>query len=136
MEKRKNKRLDQCNNKRLYIDLQEYDQPKRFAIMNLDLLPMIWKNYNLNGMEGRVFIELCMQYDNAHESNRDPLNWSYNDIANRVNCSTEMARKAIRQLIKLKLIVVIGERKGRAKTQYLPNINLIQEQLLNYLNLS
>ena len=127
--------FERYNNKRLYLDLREYNHPPRFAIMNSDLLPMIWKNYNLHGMQARVFIELCMQYDNAHESNRNPIHWSYNDIADRVNCSAETARTVIKQLIKLKLIVCVGNRKGRSKKQYLPNIDLIQKQLLSYLNL-
>lgn len=109
---------------------------KRYVTWNLDILPMIWEFYTLSQMEERIFAFICMQYDNRHESNFEPLKLSYADIADTVKCSVEGARKAIKMLLDSELITVEGVRKGRAKTQYLPNIPLIHEELKKYLKLS
>lgn len=97
---------------------------------------MIWEYYNLSQLEERLFTYICMQYDNAHESNREPLKLSYNDIADVIKCSYEGVRKAVKMLLKSNLIIVEGKRKGKAKTQYLPNVELIHEELKEYLKLS
>lgn len=123
-------------NKRLYIDISEWGGEKRFVTWNLDILPMIWQYYNLSKLEERLFTFICMQYDNAHESNREPLKLSYDDIADIINCSYEGARKAVNILLESNLITVEGKRKGKAKTQYLPNVELIHKELKEYLKLS
>lgn len=128
--------MNDKRNKRLYVDVSEWGGQRRFVTWQLDILPMIWEYYDLSKFEERIFTHICMQYDNAHESNREPIKLSYTDIANIVKCSVEGARKAIAQLIDCNLITIEGERKGRAKTQYLPNVELIHKELKEYLNLS
>ena len=128
--------MKEYKNKRLYIDISEWGGNKRFVTWNLDILPMIWEYYNLSQLEERLFTYICMQYDNAHESNREPLKLSYNDIADVIKCSYEGVRKAVKMLLKSNLIIVEGKRKGKAKTQYLPNVELIHEELKEYLKLS
>lgn len=128
--------MNDKGNKRLYVDVSEWGGVKRFVTWQLDILPMIWKYYTLSQLEERILIYICMQYDNAHESNREPLKLSYDDIAEIIKCSYEGARKAVNMLVKSNLIIVEGKRKGKAKTQYLPNVELIHKELKEYLNLS
>lgn len=122
-------------NKRLYIDLAEYGGTTRYTILNTDLLLMLWQNYNLSNIEQSIFLYICMVYDNANESGRESIKLSYTDIAKIINCSEGGVRKAIANLITEKLLIVIGDRKGKAKTQYVPNIEKLHGELLQYCGL-
>lgn len=128
--------MKKYENKRLYVDLSEWGGEKRFVTWNIDILPMIWKYYDFSKLEERLLLYICMAYDNAHESNREPLKLSYTDIANIIKCSVWGATKAIKMLLKSQLIVTKGKRQGKAKTQYLPNVELFHKELKEYLNLS
>ena len=120
---------------KLYIDSAELGGRTRYVMWNLDLLPMIWKDFNLSNVEQSIFMHICMVYDNAHESHREPLKLSYDDIARIVNCSRNGVRKALQNLIKKdELIVQIGTRNGKAKGEYMPNIKLIHSHLENFIN--
>lgn len=128
--------MERYENKRLFVNVEEWGGRNRYVTWQLDLLPMIWKNYDLSAMEERIFLLICMKYDNAHESKREPLKLSFQDIAYTVNCSIGGVRKAIDNLKYWKLITVIGERKGRAKQQYVPNIDHLHNCLKKHLGLS
>jgi hypothetical protein len=128
--------MNAYENKRLYLDLSELCGIKRYVTWQLDLLPMIWDYYSLSNFEERIFLYICMQYDNVHESNREPLKLSYTDIADIVKCTVEGVRKAISNLIRCGLIIAERKGKGRTKTQYLPNVEFIHQELKEYLNLS
>lgn len=122
-------------NKRLYIDLAEYGGTTRYTILNTDLLLMLWQNYNLSNIEQSIFLYICMVYGNANESGREPIKLSYTDIAKIINCSDGGVRKAIANLIAEKLLLAIGERKGKAKTKYVPNVEKLHNELLRYCGL-
>lgn len=122
-------------NKRLYIDLAEYGGTTRYTTFNTDLLLMLWKNYNLSNIEQSIFLYICMVYDNANESGREPIKLSYTDIAKIINCSVGGVRKAIANLLAKKLLLAIGERKGTAKTQYVPSVEKLHSELLQYCGL-
>ncbi len=122
-------------NKRLYIDLAEYGGTTRYTILNTDLLLMLWQNYNLSNIEQSIFLYICMVYDNANESGREPIKLSYTDIAKIINCSDGGVRKAIANLIAEKLLLAIGERKGKSKTKYVPNVEKLHNELLRYCDL-
>lgn len=122
-------------NKRLYVDLAEYGGITRYTRINTDLWLMLWKNYTLSNIEQSIFLYICMVYDNASESGRDPIKLSYTDIAKTINCSEGGVRKAIASLLAEKLLLAIGERKGKAKTQYAPNIEKLHNELLQYCGL-
>lgn len=122
-------------NKRLYIDLAECGGTTRYTILNTDLLLMLWQNYNLSNIEQSIFLYICMVYDNANESGREPIKLSYTDIAKIINCSDGGVRKAIANLIAEKLLLAIGKRKGTAKTQYVPNVEKLHDELLRYCGL-
>ena len=122
-------------NKRLYIDLAEYGGTTRYTIFNTDLLLMLWQDYNLSNIEQSIFLYICMVYDNANESGREPIKLSYTDIAKIINCSDGGVRKAIANLIAEKLLLAIGERKGKATTKYVPNVEKLHNELLRYCGL-
>lgn len=128
--------MTRYENKRLFINVEEWGGRNRYVQWQLDILPMIWAKFNLSAMEERIFLYICMQYDNAYESNRQPLKLSYPEIANTVNCSKNGVIKAIDNLEYWKLITVIGGRKGRAKRQYIPNVDYIHRLLKEHLKLS
>lgn len=123
-------------NKRLYVDVSQWGAPTRYVKMNLDLLPMIWANYSLSNLELCIFLYICMQYDNAHESNREPLKLSYSDIANIVKATNEGVKKAVKNLLEYNLLRVVGVRKGRAKMQYLPDVENIHKMLKEFVTKS
>lgn len=125
--------MNRYKNKRLYVDVAEWGYSTRYVKWLLDLLPMVWEIYDLSKFEERIFTYICMQYDNAHESNREPLKLSYKDISEIVKCTYEGAKKAMHNLEDWELITVVGERKGRAKKQYIPNVDFIHDQLRKYL---
>lgn len=128
--------MERYGNKRLFINVEEWGGRNRYVMWQLDLLPAIWREYDLSAIEERIFLYISMQYDNAYESKREPLKLSYQDIAEAVMCSKEGAKQAIKNLIWFKLITTIGERKGRSKTKYIPNIDYIHGLLKKHLNLS
>ena len=121
---------------RLFINVEEWGGVNRYITWQLDILPMIWQYYDFSKLEERFIMLVCMQYDNAHESGRDPIKLSYTDIAKIINCSVEGAKKAVGMVLDSKLILIKDTRKGRAKTQYLPNVPYIHKQLKKYLKLS
>lgn len=123
-------------NKRLYIDVAQWGAPTRYVKLNMDLLLMIWANYSLSNLELCIFLYICMQYDNAHESNRQPIKMSYSDIAEIVKASNIGVKKAVKNLLEYKLLKIIGERKGRAKMQYLPDVENIHKMLKEYVTRS
>lgn len=115
--------------------MAEYGGTTRYTILNTDLMLMLWQNYNLSNIEQSIFLYICMVYDNANESGREPIKLSYTDIAKIINCSDGGVRKAITNLITEKLLLAIGERKGTAKTQYVPNVEKLHNELLQFCDL-
>lgn len=97
---------------------------------------MIWNYYDLSKIEERIFVYICMTYDNPNISQLAPIKLSYADIAKVVQCTRGGVQKAIDNLLSCNLIQVVGERKGKGKTQYLPNISEIHSLLKKYLKIS
>lgn len=128
--------MSRYENKRLYIDVEEWGGTNRYIKLQADMFPMIWEKYDLSAMEERIFLYICMQYDNAHESHLEPIKLSYADLARKVNCSKNGVINALDNLIYWELIEVKGEQKGRAKKQYVPNVDKIHKELKEFLNLA
>lgn len=128
--------MKRYENKRLFIDVGEWGGRNRYITLQSDMLPAIWEKYDLSAMEERIFLYICMLYDNPSESGLEPIKLSYQDIADAVKCSKEGARQAIKNLVDFELIKRIGERKGKGKTKYMPNIDYIHGLLKEHLNLS
>lgn len=117
------------------MDLAEYGGGTRYIRVNTDLFPMLWEKYNLSNLEMSIFLYICMIYDNPSESGGEPIRLSYTDIAEKVKSSVGGVRKAIDCLITRSLLLTIGERKGKAKTQYVPNVDKIHNELLLFCGL-
>ena len=121
-------------NKRLYVDVSQWNAPTRYVTWNIDLTDMLIKQ-NLSSIEMNLFLSIAMRYDNAHESGRMPQSYSYEDLAKLAWCSKNGAIKAIKNLIDSELIICIGgkERAGRKKLQYIPNVENIHKKLKEHI---
>lgn len=59
---------------------------------------------------------------------------SYGDIAEKACCSLVQARKSIKRLLELKLILCVNESKGRKSSCYVPNNKVIRMVKGDYLD--
>lgn len=127
----KNKR--QSNYPRCYVDSAELGGKANYATYNFDMLEMLWNLYNLAKCEERIFLYIVAKYDNTGVSKGKPLELSYVDIANAVNCSIDGAKAATRYLVRnCHLLLKVGKRNGRGKSKYMPNVWLIKATLSHY----
>ena len=124
--------MPQYENKRLYVDIAEWDKETHYVKVNPELYDAVWDKVNLSLCEFRIFQYICMRYDGKPIGCLEPLKLSHGDIAEFAKCSFEGARKAVENLIKYELITV-KRGKGRAKNEYQPNIEVLHALLKEYL---
>ena len=125
--------MTQYENKRLYVDIAEWDKETHYVKVNPELYDAVWDKVNLSLCEFRIFQYICMRYDGKPIGCLEPLKLSYDDIAKILKISIGGAKKAVKTLVEQELIKVeIG--KGRAKNEYMPNIERLHTMLKEYLN--
>lgn len=100
-----------------------------YAKINNDLIPAIYQIYEPTGLEIALFMDIVTACDSA----RQPCAYSYKDLADKYLKTSRGIKKALKQLIKQNLIKVVGERQGRAKTLYIPNVEHTTRLMLEYL---
>lgn len=121
---------------RLYKDLADWGGRTRYTTINTDLIPMIGAYHRgLSRLGVLLFMHICVCYDNAAESNLQPLPMSYGELAVKYRVDLSSVRQALRQLADERLIIVsnAGERAGRSKYAYAPDVERIQSELKKYL---
>ena len=120
---------------RLYADIAQWGCNTRYVIRNIDMTPMLYNlDFKLSDLDKGIFNYICDCYDNRNESGYKPLAYSYDDLAWLFNCHKNSIKESLKVLIKYNMIKTVGDRKGRSKTKYLPNINVIHQYLKNYLD--
>ncbi len=122
--------------KRVYIDNRAFNGKTNFVTRNVDMLPAILHKHPLSGVQLAIFECICDKYDNINISNKKPISITYNEFAQYANCCNESAKKAIKTLIKHELILRVGDRCGRAKTKYVPNVDYIHALLKEHIEKS
>lgn len=121
---------------RLYKDLADWGGRTRYTTINTDLIPMIGAYHRgLSRLSVLLLLHICVCYDNAAESNLQPLPMSYGELAEKYRVDFSSVRQALRQLADERLIIVsnAGERAGRSKYAYAPDVERIQSELKKYL---
>ncbi len=111
----------------LYQDLVHLNS--YYAKINNDMIPAMYRHFDPTGLEIALFMDIATSY----EGTRQPCAYSYTDLANKYFKTSCGIKKAIQQLIKHDLIKVVGERQGRAKTLYIPNIDTVAKWLMDYI---
>lgn len=123
-----NKRRER-EHKQLYMDTSHLEE-RPYVKLNLSLLPAIRKYYDISAMEIMIFTDICMNYDNNRQNS---CKYSIQELADKYLCSKTGIFKALQKLIEKGLIEKLNEPKGRAKTEYIPNVKLIQKLIVEYL---
>lgn len=121
---------------RLYKDLADWGGRTRYTTINTDLVPMLAKRHGgLPRLCLHLFWYICAYYDNAAESNLQPLPMSYGELAEKLDADPSSVRRALRKLVDERLIIIsnAGERAGRSKYAYTPDVERIQSELKKYL---
>lgn len=120
---------------RLYKDLSPLE--RRFAIINNDLLPAVCYCYDLSALEMLIFMYISTEYESRKlkQNKRSPVKISYADLVKKLKRSKNGIVTAIKHLTNEELITPTNERKGRAKTEYVPNVEKIHQLIDKYINL-
>jgi hypothetical protein len=120
---------DDCQpNERVYQDLT--DLGSRYVRYNVDLLPAIARNYNLVALDLLLLFDIIGYYDSNGQT---PCKYSYDDLADKYRYSRPGIQKSLNILISNKLIIKLGTNRGRAKSEYIPNVLLIHNTLIEYI---
>ena len=102
-----------------------------YVKFNPEIVPMLYNlDFKLSDLDKGIFLHICVTYDYRLE----PLAYSYDDLARLFNCHKNSVKESLKVLIKHNMIKTVGDRKGRSKRQYLPNIDLIHKLLKEYLD--
>lgn len=121
---------------RLYKDLADWGGRTRYTTINTDLPDMLAVRHgSLSRLSVLLFWRICACYDNAAESNLQPLPMSYGELAEKYKTDRMNVRQALRKLADERLIIIsnAGERAGRSKYAYAPDVERIQSELKKYL---
>jgi hypothetical protein len=115
--------------KRLYLDLQ--GRMRRYILLNVDLIPAILNKHPLTSVELTLFLDIAMTYDSSQQY---PCRYSYKDLSTKYQYSKNGIIKAIDGLLLIGLIERPDEdRRGRKKSQYVPNVKKIHELINSYI---
>lgn len=121
---------------RLYKDLADWGGRTRYTTINTDLPDMLAVRHgSLPRLSVLLFWRICACYDNAAESNLQPLPMSYGELAIKYKTDRMNVRRALSKLADEGLIIIsnAGERAGRSKYAYAPDVERIQSELKKYL---
>lgn len=116
---------------KLYIDLKDKGFDKSYLVSNYELYLAIYQKINLSKTDIQIFQHICWKYDKCQ--NPAPVYLTYKDFATLFCCDKMTVYNSIKVLIKNKLILKVGDRKGRAKTGYIPNVEYLHNVLFEYL---
>jgi hypothetical protein len=95
-----------------------------WVIWDVDLQKAIAYKYRLSALEILIFQEIAMYYD-SH--NKKPCAQSYRDFSKTYGYTQQAVKNGIEMLLEIKLILQIEERKGTAKSKYVPNVERLHE---------
>lgn len=114
--------------KRLYLD--KVGEGGRYATINIEYLK-IFLEKGLTNLQILIMFDIIFEYE-SHMQN--DVRKSYDDFAELYSYSRISIKKAIDPLVDKRFLISNKmDRKGRAKTNYKPNVNLLQKFLKDYL---
>jgi len=115
------------NANRLYIDM--CDVGGRYTTINIEYI-QIFAQQKLSSKQTIIMLYIIMQYDSYKQRG---VKVSYGDLAKILNCSKCWVRKEIDFLLRHDYLILKQKNRGRAKSQYVPNVQTLQTLLKKYL---
>lgn len=106
-----------------------YDEHTRYAKINIEYM-QIFGQEKLSSKQVLIMFYIIMQYESYRQSS---VKVSYGDLAKILNCSKCWVRKEIDFLLRHDYLILEQKNRGRAKSQYVPNVQTLQTLLKNYL---
>jgi len=114
--------------KPIYIKYPD-DKTRAFVTSNIDLKHAIMKEHKLSGLQLLLILGIIDDYDSNRQT---PCKFSYKDIFNKVGYDASSTGKAMKVLLKKKLIKQVEDRSGKAKSMYVPNRNTLHKLLFDF----
>lgn len=116
-------------NKLIYTDRAKWS--KRVTC----LAPAIVSEYKLGGFQLAILDYIISEYNRQIYTLEKNVGvaLSYEDVCRKLNVERDTAKYSMQSLLQKELIIKTGDRKGRAKTTYKPNIELLNKLLDEYL---
>lgn len=116
--------------KKLYDSTKLQGEDRYYVTWNISIVPAIRKYYDISAIELMLFLDICMNYDSNMQK---PCKYSYQELADKYHCSKNGIINALKILTKKSLIEKTNANKGRAKSEYCPNVDHIQKLRREYL---
>ena len=115
-------------NKRVYIKYPD-DKTRAFVTSNIDLPFAIIRKCYLSTLQLAILLEIIGEYDGNKQT---PCKLSYQDFEDRTNHSISAIKRAKKALLAENLIIQHLDRKGKAKSGYTPNVDILHDLLFDY----
>jgi hypothetical protein len=108
-----------------------------YVKMNIDLINAAKENFKLTFAESGLLYDICSYYESNTIYNKahTPLKVSLRDLAIKNNASTKTIEKALKALLNKNLIHRENNGKQKSKHGYYPNVELLRNNLLDYVRL-
>jgi hypothetical protein len=108
-----------------------------YVKMNIDLMNAAKENFKLTFAESGLLYDICSYYESNTIYNKahTPLEVSLRDLAIKNNASTKTIEKALKALLNKNLIHRENDGKQKSKYGYYPNVELLRNNLLDYVRL-
>jgi len=116
------------DNKSVYIKYPD-NKTRAFATSNIGLPSAITSQYTLSTLELVILLEIIGEYDGNKQT---PCKLSYRDFEDRTNRSVSAVKRAIKALLAKELIIQCLNRKGKAKSEYIPNVDILHSLVFDY----
>jgi hypothetical protein len=117
------------NNQMKYLYVSLVEQGERYARINRSLIHAVAAKYGLHSFSCLLLLDIAIDYE-ANE--QTPCKYSCSDLAEIYGYSKHIVFISIRQLLKFDLITQTYKGKGQSKSEYIPNVELINKVLIEY----
>jgi predicted transcriptional regulator len=105
------------------------NKTRYYAKFNIDLFTAINRKYDISKIDLLVLIHVIEQYASNQQT---PCKFSYRELAKKIGCVSDSVNKSVHALLRWGLLNPPNERKGRAKSEYVPNKDKLHSLLLSY----
>lgn len=113
-----------------------FSDKAKWSKVNSCLCPAIVSKYKLGGFQLAILFYIISEYDRQIYTNGkcDGVALSYGDVGRKLNVTIDTAKYCLRTLLQEKLIIKkTGDRRGRSKTIFKPNQELLNKLTKGYL---
>lgn len=106
-----------------------------YSTIWVEMYPALSNTYQLSTIDLYIFLHIISSWDSsrAEYHNFQPYNKSIEETANIFGISSMQVSKSFRVLQDYNLIIKVEKGKGRARTKYKPNIEVIINMMEKYM---